>query len=69
MQFDARLGGEAAALARDHAEVLRRLPATVHAFILVEMKKWPTLFPALAIASVVIATNLVADSIEAVLAA
>ena len=30
---------------------------------------WPTLFPALAIASVVIATNLVADSIEAVLAA
>ena len=29
---------------------------------------WPTLFPALAIASVVIATNLVADSIEAVLA-
>jgi peptide/nickel transport system permease protein len=30
---------------------------------------WPTLFPALAIASVVIATNLIADSIEAVLAA
>jgi peptide/nickel transport system permease protein len=30
---------------------------------------WPTLFPALAIASLVIATNLVADSIEAVLAA
>jgi ABC-type dipeptide/oligopeptide/nickel transport system permease subunit len=30
---------------------------------------WPTLFPALAIASVVIATNLVADSIDAVLAA
>jgi len=30
---------------------------------------WPTLFPALAIASVVVATNLVADSIEAVLAA
>ena len=27
---------------------------------------WPTLFPALAIASLVIATNLVADSIEAV---
>ena len=46
MQFDARLGGEAAALARDHAEVMRRLPATVHAFILVEMQKWPTLFPA-----------------------
>ncbi len=30
---------------------------------------WPTLFPALAIASLVIAANLVADSIEAVLAA
>lgn len=30
---------------------------------------WPALFPALAIASLVIATNLVADSIEAVLAA
>jgi peptide/nickel transport system permease protein len=29
---------------------------------------WPSLFPALAIASLVIATNLVADSIEAVLA-
>lgn len=29
---------------------------------------WPTMFPALAIASLVIATNLVADSIEAVLA-
>jgi hypothetical protein len=46
MQFDLRLGGEAAALARDHAEVMRRLPATVHAFILAEMQKWPTLFPA-----------------------
>ena len=46
MQFDARLGGEAAALARDHAEVMRRLPATVHVFILAEMQKWPTLFPA-----------------------
>jgi peptide/nickel transport system permease protein len=30
---------------------------------------WPAIFPALAIASLVIATNLVADSIEAVLAA
>ena len=46
MQFDARLGGEAAALTRDHAEVMRRLPATVHAFILIELQKWPTLFPA-----------------------
>ena len=39
MQFDARLGGEAAALARDHAEVLRRLPATAHASILAQMQK------------------------------
>ena len=46
MQFDARLSGEAAALARDHAEGMRRLPATVHVFILAEMQKWPTLFPA-----------------------
>jgi hypothetical protein len=46
MQFEARLGGEAAALAKDHAEVMQRLPATVHAFILVEMQKWPTLFTA-----------------------
>jgi hypothetical protein len=46
MQFQARLDGETAALARDHAEVMRRLPATVHAFILVEMQKWATLFPA-----------------------
>jgi hypothetical protein len=46
MQFDPRLGGEAAALARDHAEVMRRLPATVHAFILAEMQKWAMLFPA-----------------------
>jgi hypothetical protein len=46
MQFDARLGGEAAALARDHAVPMRRLPVTVQAFILVELQKWPTLFPA-----------------------
>jgi hypothetical protein len=46
MQFDARLSGEAAALASDHAVQMRRLPATVHAFILVELQKWPTLFPA-----------------------
>src|SRR3954471_16668799 len=46
MQFEARLGGEAAALARDHAVELRRLPVTDHAFILVELQKWPALFPA-----------------------
>ena len=44
MQFDARLNGDAATLAREHDELLRRLPATVHAFILVELQKWPTLF-------------------------
>jgi hypothetical protein len=46
MQFDAGLTGDAAALARAHAEVLSRLPATVHAFILLELQKWPTLFAA-----------------------
>jgi hypothetical protein len=46
MQFDARLSGEAAALARAHGDLLRRLPATVHAFILVELHKWAALFPA-----------------------
>ena len=44
MQFDARLNGDAASLAREHEALLRRLPATVHAFILVELQKWPTLF-------------------------
>ena len=44
MQFDARLAGDAATLARAHREMLARLPATVHAFILVELQKWPTLF-------------------------
>ena len=44
MQFTAGLTGEAATLARTHGEVLARLPATVHAFILVELQKWPTLF-------------------------
>jgi hypothetical protein len=46
MQFDAGLTGDAAALARGHAAVLTRLPATVHAFILVELHKWGTLFSA-----------------------
>ena len=46
MQFDAALVGDAAALARAHAELLARLPATVHAFIVLELQKWPTLFGA-----------------------
>jgi hypothetical protein len=36
----------AATLAREHSGVLGRLPGTVHAFILVELQKWPVLFPA-----------------------
>jgi hypothetical protein len=46
MQFDAGLVGDAAAIARAHAELLARLPATVHAFIVLELQKWPTLFAA-----------------------
>ena len=44
MQFTAGLTGEAATLAQQHGDVLARLPATVHAFILVELQKWPVLF-------------------------
>jgi hypothetical protein len=44
MQFTAALIGEAATLARTHGETLAHLPATVHAFVLVELHKWPTLF-------------------------
>jgi hypothetical protein len=44
MRFEARLTGDAAALARAHKDVLERLPATFHASILVELEKWPTLF-------------------------
>jgi len=46
MKFEARLTGEAAALARPHADTLDRLPATFHASILIELEKWPTLFAA-----------------------
>jgi hypothetical protein len=46
MQFDARLSSDAATLAREHGDMLRRLPATVHAFILVELQRWALLFPA-----------------------
>ncbi len=44
MQFDAALIGDAATLAHEHKAMLERLPSTVHAFILVELQKWPTLF-------------------------
>jgi hypothetical protein len=44
MQFTTGLIGEAATLAQKHREVLARLPATVHAFVLVELQKWPLLF-------------------------
>src|SRR4030088_2291502 len=44
MQFDAGLTGEAGTLARQHGEMLARLPATVHVFVLVELQKWPMLF-------------------------
>jgi len=44
MQFNPALIGEAATLVRMHGEMLAHLPATVHASILVELQKWPTLF-------------------------
>jgi hypothetical protein len=44
VQFDARLIGDAARLARAHEDVLERLPATVRAFVLTELQKWPALF-------------------------
>ena len=43
-QFTSPLTGAAATLARQYGETLARLPATVHAFILVELAKWPLLF-------------------------
>ena len=46
MPFEAKLTGEAASLARAHDEMLRRLPVTVHAFILVDLQRWAALFPA-----------------------
>ena len=44
MQFTPGLTVEAATLAQKHGAVLARLPATVQAFILVELQKWPQLF-------------------------
>jgi hypothetical protein len=46
MQFGAPLIGDAGALVREHQELLGRLPATVQAFVLVELHKWPMLFAA-----------------------
>jgi hypothetical protein len=46
MQFNADFTGDAAVIARQHRPLLERLPATVHAFIAVELLKWPTLFAA-----------------------
>jgi hypothetical protein len=44
VRFEAALTGDAATLAREHSSLLERLPATVHAFIVVELQKWPLLF-------------------------
>ena len=44
MQFTTALTGEASALVRRHGHTLARLPAMVHAFIIVELEKWPMLF-------------------------
>ena len=44
MQFDARLDRRRRNAGAGARDVLARLPATVHAFILVELQKWPTLF-------------------------
>jgi hypothetical protein len=46
MRFEARLAGEAAALAQAHRPLLESLPATVHASILIELEKWEALFDA-----------------------
>ena len=43
-QFNAGLTGDAAALAHTHDAALKRLPATIQAFVLVELRKWATLF-------------------------
>src|SRR5688500_18377933 len=43
-QFNAGLAGVAAVLALAHDETLARLAPTIQAFILVGLRKWPTLF-------------------------
>jgi hypothetical protein len=46
MRFDEGLSAGAAVLAKQHRQMLDRLPATVRASLMVELKKWATLFPA-----------------------
>jgi len=46
IQFNPGLTGESATLAQQHRDTLARLPATVRAFILTELQKWPLLFEA-----------------------
>lgn len=46
MQSSSGPAGEAAALAREHEDLFARLPATVHAFIMVELRRWRDLFAA-----------------------
>jgi hypothetical protein len=46
VRFDDGLTADAAALAKEHRQMLDRLPATVRASLLVELHKWATLFPA-----------------------
>jgi hypothetical protein len=46
MRFEDGLTAEAAALAKEHRQMLDRLPATVRASLMVELHKWATLFPA-----------------------
>jgi hypothetical protein len=46
MRFEARLSGDAQALAQAHQTVLEGLPATFHASILIELEKWAALFAA-----------------------
>ncbi len=46
MRFDDGLVAEAAALAKEHRQMLDRLPATMRASLMVELHKWATLFPA-----------------------
>lgn len=46
MRFDEGLIAEAAALAKEHRQMLDRLPVTVRASLMVELHKWATLFPA-----------------------
>jgi hypothetical protein len=45
-RFEDGLIAEAAALAKEHRQMLDRLPATMRASLMVELHKWATLFPA-----------------------